>query len=467
MSNLLSMTVAGSVIVGLLLLIRPVTAKIFSARWQYRIGKMAIFFFLVPVSFFAKKLYSILPQTTTPSNYSETSPMTIPLVDEVDSLLKRQLPMTMERNLSFEVMQTILCFWAVGAIVFALWHCYCYRRFIKQLRANSIPAPENTATLLSSCQAALKIPGKIKLMQNSEIASPMLVGLRHPIILLPTSNMQGIDLRLVLTHELTHLKRKDLWVKMFALAVGTLHWLNPFAYILRKDISRWSELSCDELLAIDMSHGERKLYGEAILNTLYIHSNINTTFCSSFCERKKHIERRLTMILNAKKMNMYTAILAAVAILAIGGAGMVFAANTAENVDNNVVASDIAEPQSDISIEKELTKSKQVMNVDISSLESGEFVCLGEYTLEEGDLIAYNLEAEGDGNINGAFYKTSPSNGEGYLGNLMYSGNAIIERAFNFEVNAKLAGTYYLWIGNYEGATLENVKGTVEIAVKR
>jgi beta-lactamase regulating signal transducer with metallopeptidase domain len=44
---------------------------------------------------------------------------------------------------------------------------------------------------------------------------------------------------------------------------GMLHWFNLFVYILRKDIGRWSELSCDEVLATEMSHEERRLYGEA------------------------------------------------------------------------------------------------------------------------------------------------------------------------------------------------------------
>jgi beta-lactamase regulating signal transducer with metallopeptidase domain len=44
-SNLLAMSIAGSAVSGVMLLLRPVTAKILSAKWQYGIGKMAIAFF--------------------------------------------------------------------------------------------------------------------------------------------------------------------------------------------------------------------------------------------------------------------------------------------------------------------------------------------------------------------------------------------------------------------------------------
>jgi len=53
--NLFAMSIAGSAVVGLMLLFRPITAKIFPAKWQYGIGKMAIAFFLFPVFLFAGK----------------------------------------------------------------------------------------------------------------------------------------------------------------------------------------------------------------------------------------------------------------------------------------------------------------------------------------------------------------------------------------------------------------------------
>ncbi len=474
MNNLLAMTVAGSVIVILMLLIRPVTAKLFSANWQYRIGKMVIIFFLVPVSLFAEKLASVFPQLVSQNQYSGTSPMLVPIAEQKNGLLNaiNAVDTTMEQHLTIEVIQVVSTIWLFGAIGFAVWHLYCYRRFMKSLQANSIAAPEDTAVLLSSCKAALGIRCGVELMQNATIPSPMLVGLLRPMILLPTANMQEINLKLVLTHELMHLKRKDLWVKMLALLAGTVHWFNPLVHVLRKDISTWGELACDEALATKMSLEEKRLYGEAILNTLDNQSGINTAFCSSFCESKKYIKRRLTMILNAKKIKKHIAIFAAVAVLAIAGVGTAvsaFAADSKEIVNDNVtnVTVEKTASQLDINVDRELTESKQVINVDIKSLESGKFVCLGEYTLEEGDLIAYNLTAEGEGNINVGFYKAGdPSNSDGYLGHMMYAGNSIIDKNFNMKVTDKLAGTYYLWVGNFEGATLDNIKGSVEIAVE-
>ena len=473
-STLLAMSIAGSAVVVLMLLLRPVTMKIFPAKWQYGIGKMAIAFFLLPVFLFAGKLSWTKPVV-------ESYPAQPPIIQKALPTLPSSgfavaMDTLVEKHLTVELTQAILFIWFVGVMVFAGWHFYCYRRFSKQLRTDSFPVSENTATavLLSSCKTALGIHREVKLMMNPKIKSPMLVGLRSPMILLPTSNMREHDLKLVLTHELMHLKRKDLWVKMIALLAGTMHWFNPFVHVLRKDISTWGELSCDEALACEMSHEERKLYGEAILNTLDNHSGINTAFCSSLCESKKHIERRLVRMLNVKKTKKYIAVLAVVAILAIGGTGMAIAASSAEADIGNVI---------NVAVEKQKakpiigdTETKQAINVDVKSLDIGEFVAVGgPYTLEEGDIIRYDITAEGNGNLNADFRKTDdPNDDKGYLGEIGLSSN-FMKNSGSFIVPESLAGTYYLWIGNFDGKTLDknnnsgvlnNVKGTVEIAVE-
>ena len=337
MNDLLAMSLAGSAVVVLMLLLRPITVKIFPSKWQYRMGKTAMAFFLLPVSLFAGKLPLVQPAVESYSSESAVIRKVSPangFTDTANALI--------EKHLSVEVLQAIVFLWLAGAIAFAVWHFYCYRKFTRQLRADNTPAPEDAAALLAVCKAALGIHGEVRLMQNRKIASPMLVGLRHPMILLPASNMREMDLKLVFAHELTHLKRKDLWIKILALAAGTLHWFNPFAYVLRKDVSTWGELSCDEALASGMSREERKRYGEAILNTLDVHSGINTAFCSSLGESRKHIERRLTMLLNVKKTKKHIAVFAVAAILVIGVTGVAVAAYAAENI-----------PQAEMSLKSE------------------------------------------------------------------------------------------------------------------
>lgn len=62
--------------------------------------------------------------------------------------------------------------------------------------------------------------GQILVFSNDEIASPMVCGLLHPCIYLPTRMDFGNTqlLRHILTHETMHIKRKDNWLKALMLA---------------------------------------------------------------------------------------------------------------------------------------------------------------------------------------------------------------------------------------------------------
>ena len=400
-SNLLAMSIAGSVVVGLMLMFRPVTAKIFPAKWQYGIGKMAIAFFLLPVFLFAAKLPLVQPVIESypakPSIIQKTLPalQSNSFVYAVDTM--------MEKHLTVELAEVILLIWLAGAMAFAGWHFYCYRRFAKQLLADSFPVQEDTATvLLSSCKAGLGIHREVKLMMNPIIKSPMLVGVRSPMILLPTSSMRELDLKLVLTHELMHLKRKDLWVKMLALLAGTVHWFNPLVHVLRKDISIWGELSCDEAVAYEMSHEERKHYGEAILNTLDNHSGISKAFCSSLCESKKHIERRLIMLLNVKKMKKHIAVFAVFAIVAIACIGTAVGALAAENTSKagtsqlSKIPYDTSEKAQKVFVKEieEIAMAKEPLTEHVTTLSAEEIAGAIKINLGTESLISVKLSDE-------------------------------------------------------------------------
>lgn len=145
------------------------------------------------------------------------------------------------------------------------------------------------------------IKGKLKLLSNDRIKTPMLVGLFKTYLILPEVEMSDKELRVIFRHELIHFKRHDLWVKSLALVANAIHWFNPFAYRLTKNIDTFCELSCDERVVSDMDMEERRFYGETILNVLCRVVNQHSGVYATLAESKKGIERRLTHMMNVKK----------------------------------------------------------------------------------------------------------------------------------------------------------------------
>lgn len=349
LSNILILSIAGSVVVSLMLVLRPVTVRIFPAKWQYDVGKIAMALYLLPITPIINKIISSLYQFVAKLS-PEIQAVSIPKVQlptqftgTVNTLTLKHLPATIEKHASLNIIEILFITWFIGALTLTGWNIYCYYKFRLALNKSNVPINGGlTVDILNSCKVALAIHNDVKIMQSDHISSPMLVGLNDHMILLPTTKIAEADLKLILTHELIHLKRKDLWVKILMLIVSIMHWFNPLVYVLRKDLNIWCELSCDEELVCEISQEQRKRYGEAILNTLSNNHGMNGAFYSSFCESNKQIKRRLTRMLKVKKVKKSTIFIAVIAVITVSCMGLLVANASTENILNitNLMSAD-------------------------------------------------------------------------------------------------------------------------------
>jgi beta-lactamase class D/beta-lactamase regulating signal transducer with metallopeptidase domain len=100
--------------------------------------------------------------------------------------------------------------------------------------------------------------------------SPMLFGLLRPRLLLPR-HLAGFDQlqrELIVEHELTHLRRRDLQWMAAGLLLQTLLWFNPFMRLLRANLSWAQELGCDRDVLSRRPPSQRKAYAAALLAQL-------------------------------------------------------------------------------------------------------------------------------------------------------------------------------------------------------
>ena len=71
----------------------------------------------------------------------------------------------------------------------------------------------------------------------------------------------------VLAHELTHIYRRDLWVRALELTVSVLYWWHPAVWIARRELHRAREACCDALV-VETWPECRRAYAAAIIDTL-------------------------------------------------------------------------------------------------------------------------------------------------------------------------------------------------------
>ncbi|MCL1821182.1 MAG: M56 family metallopeptidase, partial [Oscillospiraceae bacterium] len=228
---------------------------------------------------------------------------------------------------AFDVFMIAYPFGAAAALLYFLISYTVFTRLHR--RRNKAANPEETAMLAELC-GSRRAP---LLYRNPLAATPMLFGVLRPSIILPDREYTAEQLRAVLLHELTHLRRKDVLVKWLSVLSCAAHWFNPVVWLMRREIDRACELACDSASVRNLDAAGRQNYGETLIyvaaENKMPHAVLLTTMCNaniSFAWEKKALKERLGAILKNKKHTRVALILSVVLILAVSGTAIALGA---------------------------------------------------------------------------------------------------------------------------------------------
>jgi len=92
---------------------------------------------------------------------------------------------------------------------------------------------------LGACPKVLIAPGA---------TAPMACGILRPVVLLPEGAERWTDskLRVVLLHEMAHVRRRDVLVHTIARLAAAVHWIDPLAWPLLRRLRIDGEKACDD-----------------------------------------------------------------------------------------------------------------------------------------------------------------------------------------------------------------------------
>jgi beta-lactamase regulating signal transducer with metallopeptidase domain/outer membrane lipoprotein-sorting protein len=121
---------------------------------------------------------------------------------------------------------------------------------------------------LKFCCNQMGVRQTIGLKISPNATSPAVCGLFRPVILVPQglgSSLGISSVRVVLMHELAHIKRGDLWVNLLQTLLQIAYFYNPLLWVANWVIRRVREQAVDE--AVQVALGERaQQYPETLLN---------------------------------------------------------------------------------------------------------------------------------------------------------------------------------------------------------
>ncbi len=184
-----------------------------------------------------------------------------------------------------------------GIIIFILYHLISLFIYNKKLSQTFIKSDEYTNNILTNTAKKINLKKIPKLYLSADITSPMVIGIVNPKIILPSCNFTDEHLQLALTHELFHIKHKDLIIKNIYFITNAIHWFNPLIYMLAEEAQKDMEMYCDYSVVKSFEKEQRMEYNCLLLNILELNSkrpkNIFFSTCmkgnsSEFKERFRH-----------------------------------------------------------------------------------------------------------------------------------------------------------------------------------
>jgi|GEM_PF-6547190 len=189
--------------------------------------------------------------------------------------------------------------WLAGAAGFALWTAAGELLLRRRLRRWARPPVGESMPALfrQVCGEVGVTPPELLICPG--IGSPLLTGLLHPRLVLPSEDLPSREARYVLRHELIHCRNRDLWAKLLLLAANAVHWFNPAVWLLRRDAGWDLERACDDQVLAGADDAERRFYGTVLLSAAG--KGRQSALSTSFGGRTGSMRRRLQGILSGAK----------------------------------------------------------------------------------------------------------------------------------------------------------------------
>lgn len=293
----LVLSVAGSLLAGILLALKRWTGKQFSPTWQYVLWVGVLLVMVVPVSVKVPALVQPLQEKqvvqTVPLPAEQTMTEQPAPVDTVEAPAGEILPFTEETALPPVPWWDVLAvLWVLGALGSLGYRLTGYFRFGRYIRRTGKP------------MELAGVPKRLRVCKTSAAVSPMVMGMIRPTLILPETALTESRLPYVLRHELVHYRRGDIFWRWLAVLATSIHWFNPVVYVAAAQMQEACEISCDWCVVRSMEQAKRDDYMRVILELLAEAMAKKQILTTQMASEKKQLQRRFTMIRNQKPVGM-------------------------------------------------------------------------------------------------------------------------------------------------------------------
>jgi len=312
----LSMSFSASLLIVLLVLLRPLWANRLSRRWQYYVWLIAVLRLLLPFTpadspvgaLFqwdaAAEAVQPLADASGLVAADETEGEMHTMTSEPSSIQETGAPRTV--TVIAEYAWTVWLASSVLLLVRKVSLCQSYTRCV---RAGGRPVGDvRLLEVLAELGAQAGVKRPVELCVSPAASSPMLLGVIRPTVVLPIAELSDEEFRCIVLHELIHFRRRDALCKWLVQLAVCAHWFNPLVYVMEREVGRACELSCDEAVLSMLDVSEYRTYGDTLLHAARPDGAPES--CVRLSRSGKLLKERLSAIMRYQKKSKMAAVMA-------------------------------------------------------------------------------------------------------------------------------------------------------------
>jgi bla regulator protein BlaR1 len=156
--------------------------------------------------------------------------------------------------------------WLAGVAAWVAVQLVSSVRFRRKLLSTATPFVPSSPAIVGLLDRYGFTPTRV--FTTTLAGAPFVTGLINAKIFLPTDFAQRFapqEQQWILIHELTHLRRRDLWARLVAEGFRAVFWFNPLVHLAVNLLRQDQEYACDQAVVSRCTPQERYRYGRALM----------------------------------------------------------------------------------------------------------------------------------------------------------------------------------------------------------
>lgn len=450
--KLLKVTLEGSFLVLVILLVRKLMKKRMKKSFTYYIWLVLIMKLLLPFGIESSiSIYNLIPENLNSENLEISAAGNFPKDNPIENnkdysslegkdiknnseaiyhnsetLLEKNNISNESNNLRTMNMKNLLVIlWSFIVIFLTLKNLIFYTIFKNNIIKEKELYNFNLENYLEEGKTLINIKKNIKIKTSNKVKSPILIGAFKPYIVIPHNLISTLDdkeIKYIILHELSHYKRKDILVAWLSKIVEIFQFFNPIIYLGLKTMREDCEEACDEYVLSKLDRGENKTYGNTIIKVVEnININNNLVGTTAMASSKKKVKDRIKSIADNKTFGFKTLLLGIGVVIVLGTIGLTNKVNSKalSLVDENKVDSICIKVLPSPPKQKVIDKKEDINKIikEINSIKVKDKKVGADNGWEINILISgeetYDISFAGEYiNINGIQYRTEKNDRE-------------------------------------------------------